>query len=441
MPKPEFDGEKQPPLSLDELLEKLVRAERIPAEKARDVAARAKTLSSQVVQDRVGSVRSQGAARYEASPAEIVVAAGLHDAQNPKRPLDEEIVAEVVAQSADLPYLKIDPHRIDGELVTRTLSRQFACRHAVIPVGRDGDTLFIALTDPFDSALRESLSSLLQAPLEYVVSTKKDILAHIDRVYGPRPRSHEPGRDEDGVPGSIKQLADDQLEQFDTEYVKPEMWQDLRRRIQVSFPGGRFRFLDIGGGNGVFCDRLLETFPEAEGTVLDNARVLLERNAKSPRKTLVDGSAEHLAWYFEPRSFDLVFLNWVVHHFVVDGYRSTRAQQVEILQAASELTRDAGSVSIFENLYQGRVVDNSPSWLIFQLSRSRSLATLARRGGANTAGVGVCFASEHGWRSVIASAGLEVGAVSRYERPVRLARRALLNVKSLRVGHFWCQRR
>ena len=42
----------------------------------------------------------------------------------------------------------------------------------------------IALTDPHDSTLRESLESLVQRPVEYVVTSKKDILQIIDRVYG-----------------------------------------------------------------------------------------------------------------------------------------------------------------------------------------------------------------------------------------------------------------
>ena len=184
MPKPNSDVEMRPPLSLEEILEQLVTAERIPAEKARDVAARAKTLSSQVLKERVGAVRSQAAARYEVAPAEIIAAAHLYDARNPKREIDEDAIAQVIAASADLPFLKIDPLKVDGDLVTRTLSRPFARRHAVIPVARNGESLTLAVVDPHDSALRESLGSMIPAPLEFVVSAKRDILAIIDRVYG-----------------------------------------------------------------------------------------------------------------------------------------------------------------------------------------------------------------------------------------------------------------
>jgi general secretion pathway protein E len=137
-----------------------------------------------VLKERVGSVRSQAAARYEASPAELVAILRLADASNPKRTLDEDALAEAIATAADVPYLKIDPVRVDADLVTRSLSRPFARRHAVLPVARNGDALTIALTDPYDGALRESLEQLLRVPLTYVVASKRDIVQIIDRVFG-----------------------------------------------------------------------------------------------------------------------------------------------------------------------------------------------------------------------------------------------------------------
>ena len=183
MAKPQND-EPRAPLNLEELLELLVKAKRLEPAKAQEIAGRATTLRSQVLKERVGSLRSQAAARYEASPAELVAVLRLADASNPKRTLDEDAVAETVAAAADVPYLKIDPVKVDPDLVTRTLSRPFARRHAVIPVARNGDTLTIALTDPFDGALRENLEQLLRVPLGYVVSSKRDIVQIIDRVYG-----------------------------------------------------------------------------------------------------------------------------------------------------------------------------------------------------------------------------------------------------------------
>ncbi len=183
---PVVTGGEEPrsPLTLDELLDLLTRAELLSREKAKEIAARSVTLRSQVLKERVGSVRSQAAARYEVSPAEIVAVVELPNPSKGGRRLDEDAIAECIAAEASLPYLKIDPLRIDNELVTKTLSRPFARRHAVIPVGRENGGLRLAITDPFDSSLRDSLENLIQLPLEYFVSSKRDILALIDRVYG-----------------------------------------------------------------------------------------------------------------------------------------------------------------------------------------------------------------------------------------------------------------
>ena len=185
MPKPNPpDAELRAAIGLEDLLALLVKAGRLAPDRAQDVAARARTLHSQVLKEKVGSLRSQAAARYEVSPAEILVAAKVAIAGDARRTIDEDTIAECLAKAADLPHLKIDPLKIDGTLVTRTLSRPFARRHVVVPVAERGEALVLAITDPFDVALRESLETLIRRPLEYVVSAKRDVLGIIDRVYG-----------------------------------------------------------------------------------------------------------------------------------------------------------------------------------------------------------------------------------------------------------------
>jgi general secretion pathway protein E len=176
--------EIRPPLSLAELCDLLVGRELLTPEQASDVLARTATLRSHVLKERVGSVRSQAAARYEATPAEIVAAANVAHPTKQSRRVDEDTIAEGLAQAADLPYRKIDPVKIETDLVARTLSRPFAMRHVVIPLAEKGDELEIAIADPFDGTLRESLESLLQRPLTFVVAAKRDILAILERVYG-----------------------------------------------------------------------------------------------------------------------------------------------------------------------------------------------------------------------------------------------------------------
>ena len=130
-----------------------------------EIESRATTLKSRVLKERVGSLRSQAAARYEVSPAEIVAVAAIPHPLSPHRKVSEDTVAEVLAEATGPPYLKIDPLKIDNDLISKTLSRAFAHRHVVIPVGLVGETLTLTVTDPFDTTLRESLENLIPNPL------------------------------------------------------------------------------------------------------------------------------------------------------------------------------------------------------------------------------------------------------------------------------------
>jgi general secretion pathway protein E len=174
----------RPALTLEELLDLLVKQQLVTPEQAKDVAARATTLKSRVLKERVGSVRSQAASRYDATPAEVVAAADLPHPKRPRALIDEDAVAQALAVASGVAYQKIDPLRVNNDLVAKTLSRPFARHHVVIPIRRDAEGLCVAVVDPFDTTLREQLENFLQQPIQYVVSAKSDILAVIDRVYG-----------------------------------------------------------------------------------------------------------------------------------------------------------------------------------------------------------------------------------------------------------------
>jgi SAM-dependent methyltransferase len=238
----------------------------------------------------------------------------------------------------------------------------------------------------------------------------------------------------------MKQLEDSQLISFDKEFVNDRRWDMVREQIDKDLPDGDFRFLDIGGGNGRFADRLLAAYPNATGTVLDNAEVLLEKNQPNERKTLVYGSVENLDRL--DTKYDLVHLNWLLHHLVGDSYRQTRTNILRAAGAAARLLSPRGRLSIFECLYNGFLFDNLPSHLIFHLTSSRTLADIMRRCGANTAGVGVCFLSRKEWFATMKQAGLEIRSfVPDEDWPLPLARRVFLLIDHVSAGHFWLANR
>jgi hypothetical protein len=110
------------------------------------------------------------------------------------------------------------------------------------------------------------------------------------------------------------------------------------------------------------------------------------------------------------------------------------------------MVRDDGHVSIFENDYNGALIDDLPGWITFWSLRLPILRALAGSRGANTAGVGVCYLSRHGWTRTLAQTPLELVCTSSSDAqaPALLARSRLLRgaigLRSIEVGHYWLAR-
>ncbi len=239
----------------------------------------------------------------------------------------------------------------------------------------------------------------------------------------------------------MRKLADHQVEAFDREYVDTDRLSVISSRIDADFPDGNFTFLDVGGGNGRFADQLLERYSSARGTVLDNSETLLARNRLDPRKKLILGSAGDLQQV--QGTFDVVCMHWLLHHLVGNSYSESRANQLRTLRQLSDLLNVGGRVSVFENDYIGWLTDSLPPYLIFAATASRVLAPAARRLGANTAGVGVCFNSQGGWREMMAASELQVlnrTEPDRWKRRLRWHSKVFVGLKDVRVGHYWLRR-
>ena len=205
---------------------------------------------------------------------------------------------------------------------------------------------------------------------------------------------------------ATRNLSELQTAAFDVEYVTDELWQTLLPALTPHLDRPS-RFLDVGGGNGLFVDRVTNAFPQSFGTNVEPARNLVASNRIHSRKNLVSATFQDADFVAEER-FDVIFFNWVLHHFVVDGYASTVACQKAALRKACSLLNPNGTVFILENLYDGRSIDNLPSRLIYGLTSSHLLKSVTSRMGANTAGVGVCFHSRRGWNRILGGAGYPV---------------------------------
>jgi len=241
--------------------------------------------------------------------------------------------------------------------------------------------------------------------------------------------------------GTIKKLDEQQVLDFDTDYIQEEDWDKLCEYLRVLFPTGSFSFLDIGGGNGVFCDKVLNTFPQSKAVLLDNSEYLISLNTQSERKRIVCASVETIDKLFQGEQFDLIFLNLVLHHFVSTGYKSTYKNVKNTFLHLKPLLSSGGYIYVFEDFYNGRIFDGLTSYLIFSLTSSKTIAGLTRKLGANTGGVGVCFRSRKQWGKIIKECGYKIiheGESHIFRFP--FYKRLLLHMGKVNMGYLWLKK-
>lgn len=236
----------------------------------------------------------------------------------------------------------------------------------------------------------------------------------------------------------LKQLDADQLETFNTEYVNGKFWDAIVDLIDKYFATGEFTFLDIGGGNGVFTDRVLNHYPLSKAVLLDNASNLIEINAKHPKKTIIQDSVENLENYLNAYNIDIVFINWVLHHLVSGTYKKTRSNIANTLTIIKR-NKQIKYVSIFENMYNGILFDSLPSRLIYHITSLKSVKILTRKMGANTAGIGVSFLSKKMWLELFGSIfGKEnINVIDFHFWNVPVIRKIFLHIKNIHFSLFW----
>lgn len=213
--------------------------------------------------------------------------------------------------------------------------------------------------------------------------------------------------------------------------------------IARRFPAGPATILDLGGGAGTFADRLLARYPSAIVTILDCSDRLLAANRQHPRKRLIRASVSDLDAVLRSERFDVITLNFLLHHLVGPDYRTCRTNCVQTLRACTNLLSEHGVILVAEHAFAGPFGINIPSRIIFELTRIRTPALVRLiKPYFNTAGTGVCFRSSRDWAGVFRESGLSCEPI--FDMPWTLgsiSRRvkfAALGLTSPAQRHFAC---
>ena len=91
------------------------------------------------------------------------------------KPLDIEMLTQYLAERVGLPYLRIDPLRVDVGKVADTMSASYAERHKVLPVQVTTEEVVVATAEPFIDDWVAEVERQAKRPVRRVVANPQDI--------------------------------------------------------------------------------------------------------------------------------------------------------------------------------------------------------------------------------------------------------------------------
>ncbi|MGB0135477.1 GspE/PulE family protein [Dokdonella sp.] len=155
-------------IDLDEVLNALLADGIIAAEDMKRVRADVRTT----------------AGKLELHPLILVANLKLADQRDPGKPLSLEVLTHWLASRARLPYLKIDPMKIDVPAVTQVVSHAYALRYRILPVAVSELQVVFATSEPFDTRWMADLAHILRRDIQRMVASPIDVSRFLTEWWG-----------------------------------------------------------------------------------------------------------------------------------------------------------------------------------------------------------------------------------------------------------------
>ena len=116
-------------------------------------------------------------------PLTAIAQCKLKAEQPPHRALTLDWLSEWLAHKAMLPFLRIDPLKIDFTRVADVMSATYATRYNILPVELTPTELVIATAEPFDIEWEPEISRITRRQIKLVVANPLEISQYISQFF------------------------------------------------------------------------------------------------------------------------------------------------------------------------------------------------------------------------------------------------------------------
>ena len=116
-------------------------------------------------------------------PLTAVAQCKLVSALPPHRLLTLDVLTEWCASKVGLPFIRIDPLKIDFTKVADVMSASYAARFNILPVEMSGSTLVVATADPANTEWEAEIAKISRRKIELVLANPLDIAQYISQFF------------------------------------------------------------------------------------------------------------------------------------------------------------------------------------------------------------------------------------------------------------------
>ncbi len=176
--------DKQNPISSESVCRALLRKKIISREQVKETLEKIDVLKRKIEKSRLKKDPSGINSAADVSIIDIIVSQKYQRADGSLKIADEDVIYQALAEEWGLPFKKIDPIKLNLNIVTTTIPRSFAMKHKILPVSVENGCLTVATPDPFNIEVFDDIARAIQMRVIVVVSSKSDIIKLINEFFG-----------------------------------------------------------------------------------------------------------------------------------------------------------------------------------------------------------------------------------------------------------------
>lgn len=164
--------------------------------------------SGRLTSEQVSHARLKSQGRSDHA-VEQLAAMQLEDARNPGKKLSSAVLSQWLADAVEMPFVHIDPLKVDVESLSSVMSFEYARRYYLLPLQVSEDTVRIATCEPLITGWEDTIEQVTRKRIEKVVSTPEDIARFGLEFYSlARSVSGARGRASNAGVGNFEQLIE-----------------------------------------------------------------------------------------------------------------------------------------------------------------------------------------------------------------------------------------